>query len=179
SAAPVSAPSASTAAAAAGKTGSAGTKGGTPAKPGAKPGAAPAAGAAPEAPAPVQDATAAQANDGFLINGSVNNAATSQFSMNQAFGNNRNGGRSLYNGSAFLRLDNSALDALPYSVTGAPVSQQFNNFTFGVNYGGPIKIPHLMPRGPYFQVNYQRTQNSSIDARSIIVPTGQDASGNW
>lgn len=55
-----------------------------------------AASPAPAEVAPVQDATAQQANDGFLINGSVNNAATSQYSMSQAFGNNRNGGRSLY-----------------------------------------------------------------------------------
>lgn len=176
-----SAPSAATTAAAAtaGTAAPAGAKGAAPAKGGAKPGTQAAAGATPEAPAPVQDATAAQANDGFLINGSVNNAATSQFSMNQAFGNNRNGGRSLYNGNAFLRLDNSALDAEPFSVTGAPVSQQFNNFTLGASYGGPLNIPHLMPRGPYFQLQYSRTQNSSINAQSIIVPTGQDGSGNW
>jgi hypothetical protein len=182
-----SAPSAATTAAAAtpGKTAAAGAKGAAaPAKGGAKPGTAAAAGAAPgaapEAPAPVQDAAAAQANDGLLINGSVNNAATSQFSMNQAFGNNRNGGRSLYNGSAFLRLDNSTLDASPYPVTGvASPKPQFNNFTLGVNYGGPLNIPHLMPRGPYFQINYQRTQNSQVNTQSIIVPSGRDGSGNW
>ena len=181
---PVSAPSAATTAAAtaAGKTAPAGTKGAAAAKAGAKPGApaAAAAGGAPEAPPPVQDATAAQANDGLLINGSVNNAATSQFSMNQAFGNSRNGSRSLYNGNAFLRLDNSALDAEPFSVTGVPsVKPQFNNYTFGFNYGGPIKIPHVLPRGPYFQVNYSRTQQSTVSSNSIIVPTGRDGSGNW
>jgi hypothetical protein len=164
------------------------TAGGKAAQAAGKGAAAPAKGAAntqvaaagaPEAPAPAQDATAAQANDGFLINGSVNNAATSQFSMNQAFGNNRNGGRSLYNGNAFLRLDNSTLDAKPFSVIGAPVSQQFNNYTLGINYGGPLKIPHLMPRGPYFGVNYARTQNSSINLQTATIPTGVDGSGNW
>ena len=141
-----------------------------------------AAAAVPEAPsmASAQDATAAQANDGFLINGSVNNAATSQFSMNQAFGNNRNGGRSLYQTNLFLRLDNSALDAAPYSVTGVPsVKPQFNNFTLGLNFGGPLKIPHLMPRGPYFGLNYSRTQNSSYFTQPAKIPTGEDASGNW
>ena len=53
----------------------------------------------------MQDATAQQANDGFLINGSVNNAATSQYSMSQAFGNNRNGGRSLYTTNLSLVLE--------------------------------------------------------------------------
>jgi len=133
---------------------------------------------APDAPA-AQDATAQQANDGLLINGSVNNAATSQFSMNQAFGNNRNGGRSLYNYGFLLRLDNSALDALPYSVTGAPESQQFNNLTAGVQVGGPLNIPHLMPRGPFLQIGYQRTQNSTFNSNAIKIPTGEDGAGDW
>ncbi|HEY4379105.1 MAG TPA: carboxypeptidase regulatory-like domain-containing protein [Acidobacteriaceae bacterium] len=137
-------------------------------------------GGAPEAPAPAQDAASAQANDGFLINGSVNNAATSQYSLNQAFGNNRTGGRSLYNGNVFLRLDNSALDATQYSVTGVPsVKPQINNFTLGLNFGGPLKIPHLMPRGPYFGLNYSRTENSTVNTTPAKLPTGLDGSGNW
>lgn len=143
--------------------------------------AAKAQSAAPSAPeaAPAEDASAQQANDGFLINGSVNNAATSQYSMNQAFGNNRNT-HSLYNGSLFLRLTNSALDAAPYSVTGTPVTKpQFNNYTLGLNYGGPLNIPHLMPRGPYFQVNYTRTENSNYTTQPGLIPTGEDAAGDW
>ena len=34
-----------------------------------------------------------QAADGFLVNGSVNNSATSQFALSQAFGNRRSGSR--------------------------------------------------------------------------------------
>jgi hypothetical protein len=138
-----------------------------------------AAGAVPEAPPP-PDATAQQANDGMLINGSVNNAATSQFSMNAAFGNNRNGGRSLYNGNAFLTLDNSTLDAAPFNLTGqAQPRPQFNNFTAGINYGGPLNIKGLMPRGPNLQFNYSRNQNSEFNTQAILIPTGRDASGNW
>ena len=127
---------------------------------------------APTAAAPAPDPNAQQANDGFLINGSVNNAATSQFSMNQAFGNSRNGGRSLYNGGLFLVLDNAALDAKPYSVAGVDQPKpSFNNFVAGITFGGPLKIPHLMPRGPNFYVSYQRTQNSRNSAASALVPT--------
>ena len=174
----VSAPSAATAAASAaaagGKTAAAPAAKGAAAKTAAG-GAAP----APDAPAPQQDATAQQANDGFLINGSVNNAATSQFSMNQAFGNNRNGGRSLYNGGFLLRLDNSALDAEQYSFTGTPVPQQFNNLTAGIQVGGPLNIPHLLPRGPYLGIGYQRVQNSTFNTNAIKIPTGEDAAGDW
>jgi trimeric autotransporter adhesin len=167
--------------AAGGKTAANGKGGATSAK-GASGNTQVAANAAPEAPAPppAQDPTAAQANDGFLINGSVNNAATSQYSLNQAFGNSRNGGRSLYNGNVVLRLDNSALNAAPFSVTGVPaVKPQRTDYTLGLNFGGPLKIPHLMPRGPYFGLNYSRTDNSAISTTPAKIPTGQDSSGNW
>jgi hypothetical protein len=160
----VSAPSAATVAAA---KGAAGTK------------AQAAAGAAPEA-APPSDATAQQANDGYLINGSVNNAATSQFSMNAAFGNNRNGGRSLYNGNIGLRIENSALDAQQYSLTGTPVAKsQFNNYGVNFTFGGPLNIKRLMPRGPYFQITYGHQQNNNYSTQTALIPTGVDAFGNW
>jgi hypothetical protein len=47
------------------------------------------------------------ASDVFSINGSVNNAAASPFAQSQAFGNNRRGGRSLYNAGIGVFLDNS------------------------------------------------------------------------
>jgi hypothetical protein len=138
----------------------------------------PAAGEAPAAPL-APDATAQQANDGFLINGSVNNAATSQFSQNQAFGNNRSGGRSLYNGNVFLRLDNSTLDAAQFSVAGVPETKpEYNNFTAGLNFGGPLNIPHLMPRGPYFGIFYTRSDNNTVSATPAIIPTPAEQSGN-
>ena len=137
---------------------------------------------APAAPmaSPEPDATAQQANDGLLINGSQSNAATSQYSMSQAFGNNRNGGRSLYNGGLSLVLSNSALDAKPYSLTGLDMPQQsFNNFTAGASFGGPLNIKHLMPRGPYFNILYSRTQNSTNTAQPALVPTAAERAGNF
>ena len=70
-----------------------------------------------DAPKP-QDDTAQQPSDGLLINGSVNNAATSQFSLAPAFGNNRSGKKGLYTGGLAVILGNSALDARPYSLSG-------------------------------------------------------------
>jgi transposase len=71
---------------------------------------APAAPAAAE-PAPVSEAFANQSSadlnqraaDGFLVNGTANNGASSPFALNQAFGNNRRGARSLYNGNLAVR----------------------------------------------------------------------------
>jgi len=53
-----------------------------------------AAATAPEIPKP-QDEQSQQSADGFLVNGSVNNAATSQYSLDQAFGNRRPNSKSL------------------------------------------------------------------------------------
>ena len=60
-------------------------------------------------PKPPDDANQ-QSSDGFLVNGSVNNAATSQFSLNQAFGNRRFNTKSLYNGGFGLIFDNAAAE---------------------------------------------------------------------
>ncbi len=131
-------------------------------------------------PAPEQDATAQQANDGLLINGSVNNAATSQYSMSQAFGNTRSGGRSLYNYGLSLVLNNSALNAKPYSLTGLDTPVPSNNkITAGVDFGGPLNIKHLMPRGPYLNISYSRTQNSTITTQPALVPTAAERAGNF
>lgn len=63
--------------------------------------------------------TAAELNeraaDGFLINGTSNNAATSPFSLASAFGNARKGPGSLYNGNIGIIVDNSVLDARAFS----------------------------------------------------------------
>jgi hypothetical protein len=130
---------------------------------------------------PSQDATAAQANDGFLINGSVNNAATSQFSLNQAFGNNRNGGHGLYNYSARLILDDSFLDAKNYAVAGTDVTKpSYLNLVGGVTWGGPLKIGHWLPlsKAPNFYLDYQRTQNKQDVTNSVLLPTAAQIGGN-
>ena len=54
---------------------------------------------APEMPKP-SEATSQQSADGFLVNGSVNNAATSQFTLASAFGNTRKGYGALYTGGS-------------------------------------------------------------------------------
>src|SRR5665213_308316 len=131
------------------------------------------------APAPVQEASS-QAPDGFLINGSVNNAATSQFSLAQAFGNSRNR-RSLYNYGLSFRLNSSTLDAKNYSITGlnSPKSA-YNNFNAGAQFQGPLKIPHLLPayRAPTFYIGYSRVQNATVSTQPYLVPTSLEDAGN-
>ncbi len=147
----------------------------TPGKPNAP---KPADTAAPEAPKP-SDETSEKANDGFLVNGSVNNAATSQFSLAPAFGNQRKNGKGLYNGGLALILDNSALDARPYSLSGldSPRSS-YNRITGVFTLGGPLNIKRLMPKGPNFFVAYQWTRDRDATTLSGLVPTVPERSGD-
>lgn len=150
----------------------------TPAKPGA-PAATPGQDAAPSSGVPPVQETDQRANDGFLINGSVNNGASSPFAQLNAFGNSRAGGRSLYNGGIGFNLDNSALDASPFSQTGHTTAKAaYNQFTGFANVGGPVKIPHLIKNGPTFFVGYQWTRNNNDTTVPGIVPTLAERSGD-
>ena len=134
---------------------------------------------AAEIPKPTSE-TNPDSNDGFLVNGSVNNAATSQFSLNQAFGNRRFNTRSLYNGGFRFTFDNSALDARQYSLSGFSTPKPvYDRFTAGFEFGGPIRIPHLLPRnGPNFFAGYQWTRNHTALTQSALVPTLDERAGN-
>jgi len=125
------------------------------------------------------DEQSEKANDGFLVNGSVNNAATSQYSLDRAFGNRRLNSKSLYNGGVALILGNSALDARAYSLSGLELAKPFYNAVTGaVYFGGPIKFPHFRPRGPNLTVGYQWTRDQTQQNETGLVPTDDERAGN-
>lgn len=134
----------------------------------------PAAGKAADKPgapaaAPPEE-VADRASDGLLINGSVNNAATSQFSMAPRFGNTASG-KSMYQYGLNLRLDNSALNAKSYSLTGYDTTKpNTSQLTGGFSVQGPLKIPHLLLHGPNVYLGYQRVQNGYATTTSGIMP---------
>ena len=138
--------------------------------------------AAANAPAEIPkapDEQSEKANDGFLVNGSVNNAATSQYSLDRAFGNRRPNSKSLYNGGLMATFGNSALNARPYSLSGEQFAKPFYNMITGAaTIGGPIKIPHLMPRGPTFFAAYQWTRDQNAQDQTGLVPTVAERSGD-
>jgi hypothetical protein len=118
-------------------------------------------------------------DDGFLINGSVNNSAASPFAQFPAFGNNRRGRKGLYTGGIGMTLDNSALDAQPFSLTGQTTPKPaYNRLTGMAVLGGPLKIPHLIPNGPNFFVGYQWTRNRNVTTTPGLMPTSAERSGN-
>jgi hypothetical protein len=134
-----------------------------------------------ENPAPAADSNNTQdagalsqrAADGLLINGSVNNGASSPFAQLQAFGNNRRGVRSLYNGNLGFSLRNAALDARSFSQTGQDTLKPGYNQMQGLaSFGGPFKIPGLLRRnGPNFTVNYQWVHNRNASTQPGLMPT--------
>jgi len=152
-----------------------------PAKPNAQVAAAGAAPAAPPADAPATDEASSRAADGFLINGNSNNGASSPFALNPAFGNNRRGGRSLYNGNVALNIGNSSFNAQSFSLTGQNTQKpQTSQLTGSLNFGGPIKIPKLIPRnGPNFTVNYQGTRSRIGNTQTGLMPTDAQRAGNF
>ncbi len=120
------------------------------------------------------------ATPGFLINGSVNNGAASPFAQLPAFGNNRNGGNGLYRFGLGAILDNSALDAAPYSVSGQRTPKPvYNRVTGLATFGGPINIPHVLPNGPTVFAAYQWTRSLNDSTDSALVPDLAERDGDF
>ncbi|WP_109488101.1 TonB-dependent receptor [Occallatibacter savannae] len=140
---------------------------------------APAGQQAADIPKPASEASQ-DSSDGFLVNGSVNNAATSQYSLDRAFGNRRFNNKNLYNGGLRFTFDNSALDARQYSLSGFSTPKPvYDRFTAGFEFGGPLRIPHLLPRnGPNFFVGYQWMRNHNALTQSALVPTLAERNGD-
>jgi trimeric autotransporter adhesin len=136
--------------------------------------------APPPSTAEATPEVASRAADGLLVNGSVNNAASSPFSQLPAFGNNRAPGRWPYNGNIVFQGDNSATDARPYSLTGQNTARPaYNKVTGMATIGGPIRIPGLLRNGPQFTLTYQWTRNRNVTTQSSLMPTALERAGDF
>ena len=135
----------------------------------------------PSQPAlPAGDDLSQRAADGLLINGSVNNGAASPFAQMAAFGNNRNGAKGLYNGGVGIILDNSALDARPFSLSGLNLPKvAYNRVTGVATLGGPLRIPHVLEHGPLFFVGYQWTRSRNDATQPGLMPDAAERAGDF
>jgi hypothetical protein len=132
--------------------------------------------AAESAPAETTDQ---KPSEGLLVNGSVNNGASSPFAQMAAFGNNRRNGRSLYNGNVGFQFGNSVLDAQSYSLTGQSIPKPSYNYLAGMAaFGGPIKIGNPLRR-PNFVVTYQFMRSRNAVNQSALVPTALERAGDF
>lgn len=131
-----------------------------------------------ETATPDQDQTAA---DGLLINGSVNNGAASPFAQSMAFGNNRRGLRGRYNGALGVALDNSALDARSFSLTGQNTPKAaYNHLQGTASLGGPLRIPHLWgTSAANFFAGYQMTRSRLASTQSALMPLPAERDGDF
>ena len=148
--------------------------------------AAPPSNAPPPPDAPANNSAAdpnelsQRASDGFLVNGTANNGAASTFSQNAAFGNNRRGPGSLYQFQVGLILDNSALDARPFSLTGQDTPKPAYNHLSGLaNFAGPIRIGHFFKAPPTVFLNYQWTRNRNDTVASALMPLAVQRTGDF
>lgn len=121
-----------------------------------------------------------RAAEGFLINGSVNNAAASPFAQSARIGNAFRG-KPLYTGNSGVTIDSSRLNARSYSLTGqATPEPSYNRLTASFNFGGPLWIPFLNRiHAPTFFVGYQRLQNRNAQTTTGRMPTAAERNGDF
>jgi hypothetical protein len=100
-----------------------------------------------------------------------------------AFGNNRRDPRNMYTGNASFSLDNSALDARSYSVTGSELNKpSYANGRGSVMFGGPLQIPKLVSADKHIMftinVQFQRNRTGSI-SNPANMPTALERTGDF
>ena len=98
-----------------------------------------------------------------------------------AFGNGRRNRRRQFNGNVAFILDNSALDARPYSLTGQDTQKAaYARFRTTGFFGGPLKIPHLVSgENTSFTINYQLTRSRNANTIPGLVPTLAERNGDF
>jgi hypothetical protein len=121
-----------------------------------------------------------EAADGFLVNGSVNNAAASPFAQPRGFGNNRPQAAAQYTGSLGLAGGSSRLDSKPYSfgVHQAPAPDH-TDIQVQATIGGPLKPWFRGRNAPRFVAAYQGSTRQNASAESLLVPSGLERLGDF
>ena len=121
---------------------------------------------------------ASGSSDAMVVNGSVSSGIE-----RRAIGNARKGPGSMYRGALFSTLDNSVLDATPFSVNGANTGKAYyNNMNFGGTVGGPLNIPHLthwQPNSGNFFLTVQIGRNRNTSTQAGLMPTLAQREGDF
>ena len=98
-----------------------------------------------------------------------------------SFGNGRRDRRMTYTGNLAFILDNSALDARSFSLTGQDTPKAaYAKSRMTAMLGGPLKIPHLLSgQHTTFTLNYQLTRNRNGSTGTGLVPTAAERDGDF
>jgi hypothetical protein len=101
--------------------------------------------------------------------------------QNGPFGNRARRGRQGYHGSLSFSLNNSALDARPFSLTGETVTKpSFAQSRFSFAGGGPLMIPKLVhTQKTFLFFSYFGTRARNPYDGVGTVPTADERSGNF
>ena len=97
-------------------------------------------------------------------------------------GNRANRGRQSINGQASFSLNNSALNARPFSLTGQDIPQAaYAQSRFSVMAGGPLRIPKLLQKdtNTFFFISYFGTRAKNPYKNVATVPTLAERSGDF
>jgi len=97
------------------------------------------------------------------------------------FGNRRRNSRPPYQGQIFADLNNSALNAAPFSLNGqTAVKPSFSQIRYGFNFGGPLRIPKLITNDRWsLSVNYSGNRGRSAVNYVSTVPTLLQRDGDF
>ena len=148
-----------------------------------RPVAAPVASASPPRARPAAAAEPpdeSSAADGFLVNGSVNNAAASPFAQPRGFGNHRPQPAAIYSGHAGLAGGGSRLDARPYSFSGRqPAVPDYTDLQVQAAIGGPLKPWFRDRNAPRFFAAYQGSMRQTATTESLLVPAALERAGDF
>jgi hypothetical protein len=97
-----------------------------------------------------------------------------------SFGNRRRT-EPAYTGSAYMYMNNSALNAAPFSLNGqAAVKPSYAQSRFGISGGGPLAIPKLftLTRSSFY-FNYSGSRSRNPNSRLSTVPTAAERAGDF
>jgi hypothetical protein len=85
-------------------------------------------------------------------------------------------------GVLYFSNDTSSLDATPFSLSGFPIAKSdYNQFRFGANVGGPLKIPKLFDGGNkwFFFAGWNGSRGDTPYDAFSTVPTLDERGGNF
>jgi len=85
-------------------------------------------------------------------------------------------------GSIYYGIGDAALNASPYSLTGAPViNPNYVQNSFGGSVGGPLNIPHIYEGGnkTFYFINYNGRRGEQPFDQFSTVPTLLEREGNF
>ena len=119
------------------------------------------------------------AADGLLINGSLNNGASTPFALPRAIGNNRPRPPTVFSYAAGLQLGNSAWDARPFSLSGTRAAKpSYTDLQALGSLEGPVRLPWLR-NSVTLNIGYQGTSTTGVNAQFARVPTDRERAGDF